>query len=37
LGSLIADNNSLEKHIEAILNYPLVNKKAIEAAIFLLY
>ena len=34
LGSLIADNNSLEKHIEAILNYPLVNKKAIEAAHF---
>ena len=34
LGSLIADNNSLEKHIEAILNYPLVNKKAIEAANF---
>jgi len=34
LGSLIADNNSLEKHIEAILQYPLVNKKAIEAANF---
>jgi phosphomannomutase len=34
IGSLIADNNSLEKHIEAILNYPLVNKKAIEAANF---
>jgi phosphomannomutase len=34
LGSLIADNNSLEKHIEAILNYPLVNKKAIESANF---
>ncbi len=34
LGSLIADNNSLEKHIQAILNYPLVNKKAIEAANF---
>ena len=31
---MIADNNSLEKHIEAILNYPLVNKKAIEAANF---
>ncbi|MFZ9418651.1 MAG: phosphoglucosamine mutase [Sediminibacterium sp.] len=34
LGSLIADKNSLEKHIEAILQYPLVNKKAIEAANF---
>ena len=34
LGSLIADNNSLEKHIEAILHYPLVNKNAIEAANF---
>ena len=34
LGSLIADNNSLEKHIDAILQYPLVNKKAIEAANF---
>ena len=34
LGSLIADNNSLEKHIEAILKYPLVNKKAIESANF---
>lgn len=34
LGSLIADNNSLEKHIEAILSYPLVNKKAIEDANF---
>lgn len=34
LGALIADNNSLEKHIDAILKYPLVNKKAIEAANF---
>lgn len=34
IGSLISDNNSLEKHIEAILQYPLVNKKAIEAANF---
>ena len=34
LGKLIADNNSLEKHIEAILQYPLVNKAAIESANF---
>jgi phosphomannomutase len=34
LGKIISDNNSLEKHIQAILQYPLVNKKAIEAANF---
>jgi len=34
LGKLISDNNSLDKHIEAILNYPLVNTALIKEANF---
>ena len=34
LGKLISDNNSLDKHIEAIINHPLVNIAAIKAANF---
>lgn len=34
LGKLIAGENLLEKHIEACVNYPLVDKDAIKAANF---
>lgn len=34
LGKVTKDNSYLEKHIQAILDLPLVNKKAIEAANF---
>ena len=34
LGQVIAGENLLEKHIEACVNYPLVDKAAIEAANF---
>jgi phosphomannomutase len=30
LGSVVPKNDYIQKHIQAILNYPLVNKKAIE-------
>ena len=34
LGKIMAGTNSLEKHIEAIVNYPLVDVNAIKAANF---
>lgn len=34
LGKLISDNNSLDKHINAIVNHPLVDVPAIKAANF---
>ncbi len=34
IGVILADNNSLEKHIQAILDYPLVDVKAIKEANF---
>lgn len=34
LGKLVEDNSYLQKHIQAILNYPLVDKKAIAASKF---
>jgi len=34
IGTILADNNSLDKHIQAILAYPLVDVAAIKAANF---
>jgi phosphomannomutase len=34
LGTIINDNSNLQKHIDAVVNYPLVNKNAIASANF---